>query len=126
MKVIKYLCYVLFLCVLAVVTLLFTSANDTQVTVNYFAGEFTGALSFILGVAFIFGFICALIVLLLLWLVNKSKTGLLRMKVSRLEAENKKLRVALEVKSLDSNKQRKTTQVTHVPENKSMTQYPVK
>lgn len=104
MKLIKYLCYLLFLIALILLVLIFTSANDAQVTVNFFFGEYTGAFSFILGCAFVLGFLCALVVLFLLYTVIRTKLSLARRKVHSLEAENRKLRTKLEVRQLDGPK----------------------
>ncbi|RIY35466.1 lipopolysaccharide assembly protein LapA domain-containing protein [Psittacicella gerlachiana] len=111
MKLIRYLCYLLFLIALITVIFIFTSANDQLVHVNFLFGEFDGRLSFILGMAFIFGFVIALVVLFLLYAVLKTKLVVARSRVQTLEKKVQKLEVALETLQLDA-KEPKTTSLT--------------
>ncbi|RIY32801.1 hypothetical protein CJP74_03640 [Psittacicella melopsittaci] len=102
MKLIRYLCYLLFLIALIVVIFLFSSANDQVVHVNFLLGEFEGVLSFVLGMTFIFGFIIALVVLFLLYLVLKTRLVLAHTKAQALEKKVAKLELALEAQQLDA------------------------
>ncbi|WP_222987509.1 LapA family protein [Psittacicella hinzii] len=85
-----------------VLVFIFTSANDQVVHVNFLLGEFDGALSFILGMAFIFGFVLALVVLFLLYLVLKTRVVLANNKAHALEKKVQKLELALESYKLDA------------------------
>lgn len=101
MKIVRLLAYLVLILALIAGALIFTSANDSQVTVNYLLGEYTGVFSFILGMTFFLGFFFALILSFGFDLLNRTKLHFARKKIATLQAQINNLETAAKLKELD-------------------------